>query len=112
MDNEILMNNELASEQAQTEQPTEKVTSAAIEEAIEQMNTEDVESAAEQEEVAATPVEENEETSEEEAPAAAPARRAPQKIELVGSIIDDGNDMVFADMPGDRKSTRLNSSHP
>lgn len=107
MDNEILMNNELASEQAQTEQPTEKVTSAAIEEAIEQMNTEDVESAVEQEEVAATPVEENEETSEEEAPAAAPARRAPQKIELVGSIIDDGNDMVFADMPGVRQNAEI-----
>lgn len=103
MDNEIMLNNELENEQAQAEQPTEKVTSAAIEEAIEQMNNEDVESAAEQEEVAAAPVEEEQ---PEEAPAA-PVRRAPQKIELVGSIIDDGNDMVFADMPGVRQNAEI-----
>lgn len=103
MDNEIMLNNELENEQAQAEQPTEKVTSAAIEEAIEQMNNEDVESAAEQEEVAAAPAEEEQ---VEEAPAA-PARRAPQKIELVGSIIDDGNDMVFADMPGVRQNAEI-----
>lgn len=104
MDNEILTTNNPEVEAPQTEQPAEQVAPDAVEEALEQMNAEEVESVAEQEAVEAeTPAEDE----EEKAAPAAPARRAPQKIELVGSIIDDGNDMVFADMPGVRQNAEI-----
>ena len=103
MDNEILTTNNPKVKEPQVEQPAEQIAPEAVEEALEQMNAEEVESVAEQEAVEAqTPAED-----EEKAAPAAPARHAPQKIELVGSIIDDGNDMVFADMPGVRQNAEI-----
>lgn len=104
MDNEILTANNPEVEASQTEQPAEQIAPESVEEELEQMNAEEVESVAEQEAVEAeTPAEDE----EEKVAPAAPARRAPQKIELVGSIIDDGNDMVFADMPGVRQNAEI-----
>ena len=103
MDNEILTTNNPEVKEPQVEQPAEQIAPEAVEEALEQMNAEEVESVAEQEAVEAeTPAED-----EEKAAPAAPARRALQKIELVDSIIDDGNDMVFADMPGVRQNAEI-----
>lgn len=105
MDNEILMTNNPETDEPQVERPADQMASTGVEEAIEQMDAAEVESVAEREEVEAeTPVENEEKAAEVPA---APTRRAPQKIELVGGVIDDGNDMVFADMPGVRQNAEI-----
>lgn len=80
------------------EQPAEQAAPDVIEAAMQQVDAEEVASAAEQEEVAA---------DNEAAPVEERASRAPKKIQLLDGVIDDGNDMVTADMPGVRQNAEI-----
>lgn len=80
------------------EQPAEQAAPDVIEAAMQQVDAEEVASAAEQEEVAA---------DNEAAPVEERTSRAPKKIQLLDGVIDDGNDMVTADMPGVRQNAEI-----
>ena len=80
------------------EQPAEQAAPDVIEAAMQQVEAEEVASAAEQEEVAA---------DNEAAPVEERTSRAPKKIQLLDGVIDDGNDMVTADMPGVRQNAEI-----
>ena len=80
------------------EQPAEQAAPDVIEAAMQQVDAEEVASAAEQEEVAA---------DNEAAPVEERTSRAPKTIQLLDGVIDDGNDMVTADMPGVRQNAEI-----
>lgn len=80
------------------EQPAEQAAPDVIEAAMQRVDAEEVASAAEQEEVAA---------DNEAAPVEERTSRAPKKIQLLDGVIDDGNDMVTADMPGVRQNAEI-----
>ena len=80
------------------EQPAEQAAPDVIEAAMQQVDAEEVASAAEQEEVAA---------DNEAAPVEERTSRAPKKIQLLDGVIDDGNDMVTADMPCVRQNAEI-----
>ena len=80
------------------EQSAEQAAPDVIEAAMQQVDAEEVASAAEQEEVAA---------DNEAAPVEERTSRAPTKIQLLDGVIDDGNDMVTADMPGVRQNAEI-----
>ena len=80
------------------EQPAEQAAPDVIEAAMQQVDAEEVASAAEQEEVAA---------DNEASPVEERTSRAPKKIQLLDGVIDDGNDMVTADMPGVRQNAEI-----
>lgn len=80
------------------EQSAEQAAPDVIEAAMQQVDAEEVASAAEQEEVAA---------DNEAAPVEERTSRAPKKIQLLDGVIDDGNDMVTADMPGVRQNAEI-----